>query len=170
MAQKSLFATTICLAVIAGIFALPQSAHAYAIINLNTLSADTSLEAEVAQVREEEKNESVDKVIVRHKQKGALLAIFPITFTVIATAYPDGRVELRYPWYSKITLDNEKEIENRARIAVDNALKSSLVGTVSAEGYSEKPRFSEAQAEATEAELRKVLREAFENWGEDVDE
>lgn len=166
----------VTLAIAAGIFSLPRSSSAYALINLNALSADT-LEAQeeitVAADTPQAKavpEEKVDKVEVRHKQKGALLALIPVTFDVTTIAYPTGVVEMRYPWWGAITLDNEKEIKTRIKVAVNNSLKASLVGSVKAEGEPKEPYFTRSQADAVEKEIRSILLESFQNWGKDGDE
>ena len=118
---------------VSGFFLPLHQSSAYALIDLNTLSADSSLAEEVGEDIEV-KNSGIEKVEVEHKQKGLLLALWPITFTVKVVVLPDGTVDLHYPWYSAITVDRQEEIETKVKVAVSTALKEKLVGSVRAEG------------------------------------
>ncbi len=129
-----------------------------AIINLNALSAAPDAQPEIIQ----SEPPAIETVEVVHKQKGMLLALVPITFTVRAVADARGNVRIDYPWYSKITVDRRQEVETRARIAVNGAIKESLVGSVVAAGESDNPRFTEAEAKTVEKVLINVLKEAMD--------
>ncbi len=128
-------------------------------------NADLNTYAEVL-VREnsavEEINFTGETVELRHRQEGRLLALFPITFTVTAVAFADGRVELRYPWYSAFTVDNKEELNTKAKVAVDNALRARTVGSVRAEGQVASPRFTAGESAIVARELASVLSSNFE--------
>lgn len=103
-----------------------------------------------------------EMVEVRYKQKGRILALVPITFTVTATVTADGRVEIEYPWYSTFTVDNKEEVKTSVKVAVDNALRAKAVGSVKAEGTAENPKFTALESAAVAAGLHKVLKAAFQ--------
>lgn len=139
-----------------------HDSSAYALIDLNALSAEHSLTVEVEAAEEvtvsnDEKEEGIEKVEVRHKQKGLLLALWPITFTVRGVVTSDGNVELFYPWYSAITVDHREEIKAKVKVAVDNALKARLVGSVRAEGTPSNPRFTLEEAAMVRSVVEKAL-------------
>ncbi|MDP2641901.1 MAG: hypothetical protein Q8P21_01255 [bacterium] len=113
----------------------------------------------------EEMNFTGDSVEVIYKQKGRLLALVPITFNVRAIARADGTVEVRYPWYSFLTVDNREEIEAQVKVAVDTALRARTVGSVQAEGESENPSFTAAEKAAVSSRVHTVLKSTFENEG-----
>lgn len=96
-------------------------------------------------------------VVVEYREKGYLLALVPIDFTVRAAAYPDGRVELRYPWYSFMTLDNEAQIETELKIVVSSTLTDHARGSVKAVGVALKPTFSEGERIFVAEAMREVL-------------
>ena len=129
-----------------------------AIINLNALSAAPDAQPEIIQ----SEPPAIETVEVVHKQRGMLLALVPITFNVRAVADARGNVKIDYPWYSKITVDRREEVETRAKIAVNSAIKESLVGSVVAGGQPNNPRFTTAQAETVEKVLISVLKEAMD--------
>ncbi|MCR4279656.1 MAG: hypothetical protein NUV78_02900 [Candidatus Zambryskibacteria bacterium] len=103
-----------------------------------------------------------EMVEVRYKQKGRILALVPITFTVTATVTADGRVEIKYPWYSTFTIDNKEEVKTSAKVAVDNALRAKAVGSVKAEGDAMNPKFTASESAAVAAGLHKVLKAALQ--------
>jgi len=135
---------------------VPVNAWASALINLNTLGSETSENSTVI-----ESEATVERVVVEKKQKGIFLALVPITFTVKTSADARGNVEVKYPWYSALTIDKEDEVKTKAKVAVTNALKASAVGSVRAAGESAHPRFTAREAKLVEAELNRVLDEVF---------
>ena len=132
-----------------------------AIINLNALSVNPG-EAQMGVIIESEP--TLEVVEVEHKQRGMLLALLPITFTVKARADARGRVEMEYPWYSKFTVDRRGEVETMAKIAVNNAIKEGLIGSVTAAGESKNPYFSATEAETVEKVLISVLEKALDEF------
>jgi hypothetical protein len=143
-----------------GLLLLPANfATAYAIIDLNAISVDTTVAVE--KVDREEEVELVEKVEVSHKQTGMFLALVPITFTVKATVWPDGTVELSYPWYSALTVDHQAEFEAKVKVAVDNALKQRLVGSVRAEGKPALPRFTPEEVVIVKAAIAAALNSSL---------
>lgn len=96
-------------------------------------------------------------VEVNYRQRGRLLALVPISFKARAVAKVDGDVELEYPWYSFLTLDDEERIETELQIAVDNALHARALGSVRAEGEVTNPSFTAAEAAAVAARMRATL-------------
>ncbi|OHA92014.1 MAG: hypothetical protein A3J09_00760 [Candidatus Zambryskibacteria bacterium RIFCSPLOWO2_02_FULL_51_21] len=136
---------------------MPLALALLAIINLNALSANP--EAQVTPAVSEAAPEMVEVVEVERTQKGMLLALVPITFNVRATADARGNVKLEYPWYSALTVDRRQEVETKARVAVQNAMKGRLVGLVVAEGEAENPYFTPSEAQAVEKVLISVLEE-----------
>lgn len=142
------------------LFAFTSYSDALALIDLNVLSAESTSTLAIEELNAQEvaiDEEGVDRVEVVKKQRGLFLALVPITFTVKAVAYPDGAVEVFYPWYSAIMVDRDDEIRAQLKIAVDNALKSRLVGSVRAEGQSPNPRFSAEEAKVVEKRMIEVL-------------
>jgi len=136
-----------------------------AFINLNAL--DSNAEAQAPIVESAEAPELVEFVEVEHKQKGMLFALVPITFTATAIARADGTVNVRYPWYTALTLDKRAEVETKAKVAIDNTLRFNMVGSVRAEGKQANPRFSAVEARIAADELRRILKEAFEDTNSD---
>ncbi len=96
-------------------------------------------------------------VEVKYKEKGRFLALLPITFTVSAITHADGRVEVKYPWYSFLTVDNHDKVETELKVAIDNALRSRMVGSVQAEGSAANASFTAAESAAVAAQMQKVL-------------
>lgn len=133
--------------------AMPTEA---ALINLSPAAyragaaATTSVEAE---------GESVEKVEASYKQKGHLLALVPVSYTVKVKAHANGQIELDYPWYSFMTLSRRAEKETKLKIAIDGARRTKLLGSVQASGEAEKPEFSSDEAEAIAEEIERVLNE-----------
>ena len=109
----------------------------------------------------EEMNFGSDTVEVRYRQQGRLLALIPIWFTVTARAHADGTVELDYPWYSFLTVDNQNQIETELKVAIDSALRSRMVGSVSAEGETENPQFTAGEAAEVAHQIQAVLRSSL---------
>ncbi len=103
-------------------------------------------------------NFSTDAVEVRYKESAKFLALIPVTFTVVARADADGSVSVSYPWYSFLTVDNHDRIETELKIAVDNALRSRLVGSVQAAGKAETPTFTAAESADIAGEMSRVLK------------
>lgn len=103
---------------------------------------------------------SPDAIVVHYRQKGRLLALVPVTFTVVARAQADGQVEVRYPWYSFLTVDNEQKIATEMKVAVDSALHERLVGSVRAAG--ERQSFTASEAAEVATQMNKVLRANFD--------
>lgn len=146
------------------LFILTGHSSAIALIDLNALGAESTLAVEEVRAQEVTNEKGgVDRVEVVRKQRGLLLALLPITFTVRAVAYPDGTVEVFYPWYSSITVDHKEIVKSKVKIAVDNALKTTLVGTVRAKGVSPNPKFSAKEAEIVEEKMIEVLKASFSN-------
>lgn len=110
----------------------------------------------------EEMRFSRGAVEVKYKETGRLLALLPITYTVTAITRADGTIEVRYPWFAAITVDNQEEIKTAMKIAVDNALKARMVGSVRAEGRVDNPSFTAAESAEVAAQMRAVLRGEFE--------
>lgn len=164
---------------------LPHKGEAYALIDFNSLSAEFSgvteeakevssaasvtsekdLESYIRFLLLEDKNiERItadgSKVELRYRQKGRLLALLPVPLDVTAVADARGKVVLRYPWYSAITIDNEDEVRAKAKIAVDNALKAKAVGSVRAEGEPANPVLTPGESAAVVFGLKEVLASA----------
>ena len=102
------------------------------------------------------------QVEVSYKQKGHIFAFIPITFTVRAVASADGRVEMEYPWYSVITIDNRREVETELKIAVETTLSASKVGSVRAEGKPAQPQFTPSESAQVVSAMHSVLQAKFE--------
>ena len=51
-----------------------------------------------------------NRIEVVYKQSGKILAIFPITFEARVVAHVNGEIEIRYPWYSFLMIDNKTEV------------------------------------------------------------
>ena len=115
---------------------------------LSAISADADLEA---------MNFSEDTVEIKYKEQGKLLALVPITFTARAIAHADGTIELKYPWYSVLTVDNKTELETKIQVAVDNALNARMVGSVQAEGEEASPAFTAPESAEVAAQIHAVL-------------
>ncbi len=103
-----------------------------------------------------------ETVEVRYKQQGRFLALVPITFNVKAVVDAEGKVDLNYPWYAFLTLDDQEKIKTELKIAVDNALRARAVGSVRAEGQAENPRFTAAESAEVAAQVHAILRSNFE--------
>ena len=106
-----------------------------------------------------------EMVELRYRQKGKFLALVSVNFPVRVRAHADGTVEVDYPWYSFITVDNEERIATEIKIAVDTALKSRTVGRVVAEGKKENPAFTAAESVDIAEEIQRVLRANVETGG-----
>ena len=91
-------------------------------------------------------NFAPDVVEVRYKESAKFLALIPMRFTVKAETHADGSVSVEYPWYSFLTVDNRDRIETELKVAIDNTLRSRLVGSVRAEGEVQNPTFTPAES------------------------
>ena len=105
------------------------------------------------------------RVEVKYREEGQLLALIPITYTVSVTAKADGTVEVKYPWYSIVTVNRKDDIESRAKVAVDNALRARMVGVVRAEGQAQES-FSAAEAADVAAQIHAVLQASSAETGD----
>lgn len=106
----------------------------------------------------EEVNFKSNRVEVKYKETGKFLALVPITFTVKAVANANGEVELNYPWYAFLTVDNEERLETELKVAVDNALRARTVGSVRAEGEVESPFFTASESAEVAGEMHAILK------------
>lgn len=132
----------------------------YALIDLDPRTKALNLVAEEAQgAASEEPLDEVAAVEVTHKQKGHLLALVPVNFTVRVIARADGSLEVEYPWYAFMTLSGREELETRLRVAADSARRSASVGSVKTAGESADPKFTAEEAEAVREKLTLVLAE-----------
>ncbi len=102
---------------------------------------------------------STNIVEVEHVETGKFLALVPIDFTIYAKAYSDGSVEIEYPWYSFLTVTNKEMLETKMRIAVNNALRARMVGSVRAEGEPTSQIFTSAEVEEIAQVMGEVLKE-----------
>ncbi len=100
---------------------------------------------------------AIPSVEVSHKKRGIFLALWPVSYIVRAEAWPDGRVRVEYPWYTFLTIDDREQVETKMEIAVTNALRSYMLGSVWAEGGKAKRSFSSAEASLVSEEMRKAL-------------
>jgi len=141
-----------------GLLSFWQGSAAYALIDLNVVS-----EANVSSASSQPASALGENVVeVKHKESVKLLALLPITITVTARTYADGRVEVVYPWYSFLTINNEDKIKTELKVAVDNARRSMKVGSVQAEGEVTNPVFSNEESVEITAEMDKVLQANFD--------
>jgi hypothetical protein len=101
---------------------------------------------------------TANTVEVKYREKGRFLALVPMTFTIRAVAHADGTVELEYPWYSFLTLDNKDELETDLKIAVDNAIHAQAVGSVRAAGQAEKATLTAAERAEIAEEMQAILK------------
>lgn len=101
---------------------------------------------------------SNDTVEVKYKERGHFLALFPVSMNVTAKAHADGSVDLDYPWYAFMTVDNKDKVETSLKVAVDNALRARMVGSVQAEGKAEHPRFTASESAMLASEIQAVLK------------
>ncbi len=99
-----------------------------------------------------------DTVTVKYKEKGRFLALVPMTFIVKAKAHADGTLELDYPWYAFLTVDNQDEVETDLRIAVDNAIRTHAVGSVRAEGEALNATLSASEKAQIAREMQAILK------------
>ena len=113
----------------------------------------------------DEMNFTGKTVEVKYKESGHLLALIPVTFTVTVIARADGTVEVKYPWYSIVTVNRKDDIESRAKVAVDNALRARMVGSVRAEGQGQES-FSAAEAAEVAAQIHAVLQSSAAETGD----
>jgi hypothetical protein len=100
-----------------------------------------------------------DAVEVSYKEEGKFLALVPVPMSLSARAYPDGTVEVRYPWYSFLTVTKREKMESEMKVAVDSALRFRLVGSVQAAGTSREPAFGIAESAQVAHALEQVLKE-----------
>jgi hypothetical protein len=107
----------------------------------------------------EDVNLGTDGVAVTYKETGHFLALVPVTFDVEAKALPDGTVEVKYPWYSFLTIDHKNERESLIKFAVGAAIRRAQVGSVKAAGAAESPRWTPAQAELVASAIKSALRD-----------
>jgi hypothetical protein len=103
-----------------------------------------------------------DEVVVWYKDEGKLLALIPISLRVKVAAYPDGSVEVGYPWYSRITVDRQTELKSRIGVAVATAMKSDSVGVLSAAQTPAK--FSPHEAALVSSKILEVLRSGASSY------
>lgn len=101
-------------------------------------------------------------VEVRYKQHGRFLALVPITLKVKITVNADGTVKVKYPWYSVLTIDNQDQIEAKVKVAVDNALKGRMVGSVQADGKAEMPTLTASELATLVESMQAVLKASFD--------
>ncbi len=111
--------------------------------------------------RVEGMNFAEDRVEVKYKESGRFLALLPVTFTVSARAHANGEVEVDYPWYSFLTIDNHDKVETEMKVAIDSAMRSRLVGSVQAAGTSANPTFNASESAMLAAEMHRVLKANF---------
>lgn len=114
----------------------------------------------------EEINFTNDAVEVKYKENGQLLALIPITFTATVVAHADGSVEVKYPWYSVVTVDKKSKVEAQIKVAVDNAMRAWMVGSVKAEGEEVNPKFSVSESAEVAAQIQAVLKGLSEESGD----
>jgi hypothetical protein len=98
-----------------------------------------------------------ETVEVKYKEQGRFLALLPVTFTVEAVTHADGTVEVKYPWYSFLTVDNHDKVETELKVAIDSVLRSRMVGSVQAEGSGAHSSFTAAESAAVASQMQKVL-------------
>ena len=127
------------------------------------LDLDLMAQAEPGSVREEVR---ATQVAVEYKQRGHLLALVPITYTLRVVAYADGRLVITYPWYRSITLNNREELKAKLESAVDHALLKESLGSVRGEGVMSTPTWSEAEALKVYQAIERVLKENLEAQSE----
>jgi len=96
-------------------------------------------------------------VEVIYKQKGHFLALVPISFSIRAIAHASGEVEVKYPWYSFFTLDNEEQIEAEINNAVSLGNSESKLGVVRAEGKSANQVFGPTESALVAHRMLEVL-------------
>ncbi len=111
--------------------------------------------------RVEGMNFAENRVEVKYKESGRFLALLPVTFTVSARAHANGEVEVDYPWYSFLTIDNHDKVETEMKVAIDSAMRSRLVGSVQAAGTSANPTFNASESAMLAAEMHRVLKANF---------
>jgi hypothetical protein len=109
----------------------------------------------------DEVNFTRDSVEVRYKQHGRFLALFSVPMKVKVTVNAEGDVKVRYPWYSFFTLDNQDQIEAQIKVAVDNALRGRMVGSVQSEGKADKPTLTPSELATLVDRIEAVLQAAF---------
>ena len=105
---------------------------------------------------------TTDVVEVQYEEQGKFLALLPINLTISAKAYANGKVEVNYPWYSFLTVTKKDKIESEMRVAVDNAMRLSMVGSVQASGEPVNKTFSASEAEGVVRAMKHVLAENIE--------
>lgn len=104
-------------------------------------------------------NFSRDTVEVKYIQDGKLLAIVSVKFTVTARAFANGKVEIDYPWYSFLTVDNSSKVKTDLAIAVETVLNERMVGKVRAEGEVAMPYFTANESAMIASEMERLLAE-----------
>ncbi|MEK7135204.1 MAG: hypothetical protein AAB780_00665 [Patescibacteria group bacterium] len=179
--KKKLFTNLVLVAVLF----VSSHSFAYAFIDLNMdramLKADAEGEvvtpakavltdsdlrayAETA-LREDDNLEALsftgDRVEVSYKQQGHFLALVPMTFKAKAVAKASGEVELNYPWYTFLNLDDKEKVKIELKIAVDNALSARAVGSVRAEGEVVNPVFTPAESAEVAAQMHAILQKSL---------
>ena len=105
----------------------------------------------------EEINFTGKRVEMLHKQHGHILAFVPVTFDVRVVVHADGEVEINYPWYSVITIDNKTAVETELKIAIDTVRSEATVGFVKAEGKPLEPKFSARESAEIVSAIHSVL-------------
>jgi hypothetical protein len=106
-------------------------------------------------------NFSGDAVEVRYKQRGRLLAVIPMTFYVTAVAHSNGEVEVEYPWYSFLTVDNRTEVETQVDLAVEDALVA-RANAAAKVGGAGNLSFTPRESAIIASQMHAVLRSSFE--------
>ncbi len=104
-----------------------------------------------------------EAVEITYREKGTLLALMPVTFSIMARAGADGSIELFYPWYSFLTVDNRDQLETDMRVAVNNALRLRLVGSVQAEKTATTSTFFPVESALVASEMERILKKNFES-------
>lgn len=145
----SILLTTLLL--LGGLFLFVREAEAHAVIDLNVAAAAI-----------DESSSASTTVMVEHKARGTLFALVPVTFTATARAYPNGDVELDYPWYANLSVTNHDKLRAELKVAVDAALHAERVGTVMAEGNSvPKTSFTPKEVRTISIAMDKVLGDNY---------
>jgi hypothetical protein len=126
-------------------------------------NATTALEAYPIDAEEEVLGEEAliptdDVVEVEYLQPGKLLKVIPVEVPVIVRIYADGRLEVKYPWYSFVVSTERKRVEEKLGVRVNQVLS---------ERFDERDRdaefaFTEEESENIATEIRLVLEEEFD--------
>jgi hypothetical protein len=99
-----------------------------------------------------------DMVEVEYLQPGKLLKIIPVEVPVVVRVYADGRLEVKYPWYSFVVSTERKRVEEKLGVRVNQVLSERF-----GEGDTdEELAFTQEESEDIAAEIRSVLEEEFD--------